>query len=269
MEAAGRPSHHPRGTVENVPAYRGDGSYVMEYSEDNVKWTVVPAVAPVSGDFFDHKLNSVKARSLRLTLKAPAIPGKPVNISMFRVLSFDQGASTAVDARRLYGGPALLQNDASATTVKVAFENRTLWGSNQSGNLHIDADKTKVGGLIYMNWYDGKGVVFGNGAAATVASVDSSGNVNAKGTYQQDGMAFKGVVAGGTCLNGIGGLWDPQQSTYGGASCSGYSGTHGSTGSCPGNVGVAQVVCPTGTAKVVTFKMTNCSMGGEGAICVR
>ncbi len=260
---------YPRGAAENIPAYQGSGLYQLEYSEDTSKpWTPVPAVAPVSGDFFDHKLKSVQARYIRLTVSAPALPGKPVNISMFRVLSFAPGENTAIDARRLYNGPASLDN--GETQIKLGFANRTLWGSNSGGNLHLDADKTKTGGLIYLNWYDGKGVVFGNGSASAVASVDSAGNVNTIGSFSQNGIAFKGVVAGGTCMNGILGLWDPQQPTYGGATCDNYKAGYVSVTSCPAASGnVAQVKCPANTTKITVSAMSNCNVGGEGAICVR
>lgn len=257
---------YPRGKVENIPAYEGSGAYQLEYSEDGSKWTAIPAVVPVSGDFFDHKLKSVQARQFRLTLKVAATPGNAVSISMFRVLSFSQGESTAIDGRRIYGGEVALDDD-NGHQVKMHFGNRALWGSNPSGNLHIDSDKSKPDGRIYMNYYDGKGVVFGNGTGASVATVDTAGNINAVGAYHQNGVAFKGVVAGGTCLNGRKNSWDPRMSTFGGASCSGYKGTYGD--GCPGNAGLAELTCPAGAVKIVTFSWSACSDGGEGGICVR
>ena len=52
-------------------------------------------------------------------------------------------------------------------------------GSNSAGNFHLDADGSKTDGHIYLNWFSGKGVRFGNGASTEVASVDSAGSLKA------------------------------------------------------------------------------------------
>ncbi len=58
-------------------------------------------------------------------------------------------------------------------------------GSNEVGNLHIDANDSALGtgsdGRLYLNWYSGNGVVFGNGAGGQVAALASSGTLTANG----------------------------------------------------------------------------------------
>lgn len=253
--------------IRYIPSYSGVGSYRLEYSTDNTTWTNVPAVAPVQGDIFVHRLaaTGISARYFRLVVNAPNTPANPVNISRFQVLSFIYGDSAAVDARRVYGnGPEVLSDSANTTRMELHSGNTGshIFGSNNAGNLHIDSDKTKSDGRMYLNWYNGKGVVFGNGAGtAGVGSVDTSGNVNFNGNYSQGGMVFKGIAAGGTCLGGIIGLWDPQTTSFGGATCTGqavYDAAPPRTLTCPPN-----------TTKLILFAMTNSNRGGEGGICLR
>jgi hypothetical protein len=65
-------------------------------------------------------------------------------------------------------------------------------GTNSAGNLHLDSDASKSDGRIYLNYYNGKGVAFGNGAPA---AIDNAGNFNTSG-----------IVSAGTagpCCSGL------------------------------------------------------------------
>ncbi|MFH1809960.1 MAG: hypothetical protein ABIJ09_14540 [Pseudomonadota bacterium] len=56
-------------------------------------------------------------------------------------------------------------------------------GGNSGGNLHVDANNPAGGdGQIYLNWFSGNGVVFGNAAQGQVARVDTAGNLSTAGT---------------------------------------------------------------------------------------
>ena len=67
-------------------------TYVLEVSEDASTWNMVPRVRPVSNDVFYHQLegNLRKFRYLRLTVTAPAVVGKAVDINLLRVLSWSR-----------------------------------------------------------------------------------------------------------------------------------------------------------------------------------
>lgn len=246
-----------------IPAYSGKGSYTLDYSSDNSNWTSVPAVAPVQGDIFVHRLatTGISARYIRLVVNAPNNPGNQVNIGTFQVLSYAYGDSTAIDARRVYGnGPIVLADPANTHHLELASGGGShIFGTNNSGNLHIDSDKTKSDGRVYLNYNNGKGVNFGDGAGHVVGSVDPLGNVNFAGAYAQNGVPIHGVVAGGSCVGGVTSFWDARSSLYGGATCTGTSGP---------SVGYRTLICPTGTTKWILFEMSNGGSGGEGGICI-
>lgn len=92
-----------------IPEYQGPGAYVLEYSQDGSTWTQIPSVAPIDGDVFAHPVSIVEPspwiRYLKLTVRAPRIPGNPVHITMFRALSWVPGDSSAIDVRRVVSVP--------------------------------------------------------------------------------------------------------------------------------------------------------------------
>jgi len=124
-----------RGDSRFVPEWQGTGAYVLEYSLDNSTWTQIPSVAPVGGDFFVHPLSlpSTDAfiRYVRLTIKAPRVPGNEVHVTMFRVFTFVDGDSTAIDARRLYVSPGA--------------GNLRLWGQGRPGVLRYGTSGVESG----------------------------------------------------------------------------------------------------------------------------
>jgi hypothetical protein len=76
-----------------------------------------------------------------------------------------------------------------------------LFGTNQGGNFHIDSDKTGTDGRIYFDYYNGKGVAFGNGiGTGVVASVDLAGNVVATGNVTSANVVTGIVNASGNVL---------------------------------------------------------------------
>lgn len=98
---------HWRGDYRFVPEWSGTGAYTLEHSPDGSTWTQAPTVPPVAGDFFVVTLSPAPlgVRYLRLTVKAPHIPGNEVHVALFRALNFVGGDNSAVDARRLYTAP--------------------------------------------------------------------------------------------------------------------------------------------------------------------
>jgi len=90
-------------------------------------------------------------------------------------------------------GDATFNNINVGTDKRLIFQPNTTWGASLSvgglssnvgptqasiaasnGNLHIDA---ATGFATYLNWYGGAGgTIFGNGASAQVAKIDSLGN---------------------------------------------------------------------------------------------
>ncbi len=64
----------------------------------------------------------------------------------------------------------------------IAVQSGGIFGTNNGGNLHIDSDASKSDGRIYLDYYNGNGVVFGNGKSAVAGTVDTAGNVQFNGT---------------------------------------------------------------------------------------
>ena len=196
-----------RGDVTYIPA----SSYQLAYSPDGTTWTQVPAVTPSQGDVFIHNLSpTVSARYLSLKIVGAA-SGSEVHVSMLRALSYLAGDSSAVSAQRIYGAPITLPSGTGSLTLADPTTSG-IFGSNSAGNLHLDADGTKGDGHIYLNWYQGgKGVIFGNGAQGTAASVDSGGNATFKTintlTLFDKGAGDNGSVSCDTYCNGS--QWGP------------------------------------------------------------
>ncbi len=72
-----------------------------------------------------------------------------------------------------------------------------IWGTNSGGNLHLDSDKTKGDGRIYLNYVDGKGVAFGNGARGVVGAVDTAGNATFNGSVSAGAGTVTAYNTGG------------------------------------------------------------------------
>lgn len=75
---------------------------------------------------------------------------------------------------------ALRLDDAGRQTLRVAADEGFLSGSNVAGNFHIDANSPPRGSnavntqqRLYLNWYSGNGVAFGNGAQGVVGSINA------------------------------------------------------------------------------------------------
>jgi len=66
-----------------------------------------------------------------------------------------------------------------------------LFGTNVAGNFHIDSDGSKADGRLYLNWFDGNGIVFGNGAAGAAASLTPQGVMTVQGAV--NAPAFNGL----------------------------------------------------------------------------
>jgi len=105
-------------------------------------------------------------------------------------------SGVAADSLKLGGVPAAnyLRNDTPNQTVPQALTigdpagtrivlgangTDSIFGSNIAGNLHLDSDPNSTDGRIYLNWFSGNGVVFGNGAQASLGSMDNKGNFQA------------------------------------------------------------------------------------------
>jgi len=93
---------HWRGDERYIPAHSGEGAYVLSLSEDAVTWIDLPAVAPVGGDHFVHVVERGPIRYVRLKVVAPNVIGNAVHVTMFRVLTYQEGEATRIDARRTY-----------------------------------------------------------------------------------------------------------------------------------------------------------------------
>jgi hypothetical protein len=78
-------------------------------------------------------------------------------------------------------GPLTLNipGNPPATLLLGESQGAGILASNSAGNFHLDADKSKNDGRIYMNYFNGRGVMFGNGNFGVVASVDNTGAMSA------------------------------------------------------------------------------------------
>lgn len=75
------------------------------------------------------------------------------------------------------GGLTVTGGGVTVTNTDVALSNSRLIGTNASGNFHIDT----TGNALYLNWFSGNGVIFGNGAMGETARVDNQGNLSVAG----------------------------------------------------------------------------------------
>lgn len=55
----------------------------------------------------------------------------------------------------------------------------SIHGGDNAGNVHVYADSAGSDGYVYLNWFGGNGVKFGNGSQSKVAEIDGSGNMTA------------------------------------------------------------------------------------------
>lgn len=75
----------------------------------------------------------------------------------------------------LVAGASLGRTKLGAVPYAVEANGAATLRSNPSGNVHIDSSSSGSDGRLYLNWYNGKGVVIGDGAQNTVATVDATG----------------------------------------------------------------------------------------------
>jgi len=120
-----------RGDPRFIPEWSGAGAYVLEYSQDAITWTQIPSAPPAAADLFVHGGTPYLTRYVRLTVKAPHVPGNEVHVALFRVLSFVGGDNSAVDARRLYVPP-----NVGPTRV---------WGQGRPGVVRYGTSGTESG----------------------------------------------------------------------------------------------------------------------------
>ncbi len=137
--------------------------------------------------------------------------------------SHASSADSATNAGQLNGVAAsqYLRNDIANQsvpgTVTVGNPNGTrvvllaqgpsgggIFGSNNaSGNFHLDSDSGGSDGHIYLDWFSGRGVVFGNGAGGSVGSIDTRGNFLANGTVSAGGDLSTGGNVSAVSFNGM------------------------------------------------------------------
>ncbi len=93
------------------------------------------------------------------------------------------------DARTVYG-----PNSTWGGVLEVGSGN---WGSTDSGaarvnvtngNLHVDAEASS---RVYLNFYRGQGVIFGNGQTNTVAEVTATGEWNGTNVHARQDNAYE------------------------------------------------------------------------------
>ncbi len=76
------------------------------------------------------------------------------------------------------GGVSVTGGGVSVTGTDITLTNGRLIGTNAAGNLHLD---TTGGGALYLNWFSGNGVTFGNGSQGQTARIDNAGNMSLAG----------------------------------------------------------------------------------------
>ncbi len=75
------------------------------------------------------------------------------------------------------GGLTVTGGGVTVTNTDVALTNSRLIGTNAMGNFYIDT----TGNALYLNWFSGNGVTFGNGAQGQTARIDNAGNMSLAG----------------------------------------------------------------------------------------
>jgi len=58
-------------------------------------------------------------------------------------------------------------------------------GGNDAGNLHLESNATGGDGRIYLNWFNGKGVVVGGGGLAITGNASVGGSLSVAGVEHQ------------------------------------------------------------------------------------
>lgn len=87
-------------------------------------------------------------------------------------------------------------------TVIGSPKNGNIWGTNSAGNFHLDSDKSKSDGRLYLNWFDGKGITIGNGAEGIAATIEPSGAATFNGALTAAGLTSTGTLTNtGTLKN--------------------------------------------------------------------
>jgi hypothetical protein len=84
------------------------------------------------------------------------------------------------------GGLSVTGGGVSVSNTDITLTNGRLIGTNTVGNFYIDT----TGNALFLNWFSGNGVTFGNGAMGQAARVDNAGNMS---------------VAGGMTVGNVGG----------------------------------------------------------------
>jgi hypothetical protein len=110
--------------------------------------------------------------------------------------------------------PYAVRGEVGKPFVVDSLLTSNISGGNSAGNVHIDSDKSGADGRLYLNYFDGKGVAFGNGSNAVVGSIDTAGNLSATGNVGAGGN----VSATGKMLPsaGSGGIEFPPNAFGGG-----------------------------------------------------
>ena len=92
-------------------------------------------------------------------------------------MGFTVEGSSFATRQQIFAAPqAVRAGQADVFTVTGGIR-----GGNTAGNLHLDANNpTGVDGSLYLNYFSGREVKFGNGANGVVASVNSTGDVAAR-----------------------------------------------------------------------------------------
>lgn len=97
---------------------------------------------------------------------APALASQ-IN-SNFESVSQGVDAAAASAAAKLPLAGGTLTGPLAVTGNGASFQ-----GGNAAGNFHIDSEGSGSDGRLYLNWYEGKGVVIANGAQTQLAAFNS------------------------------------------------------------------------------------------------
>jgi hypothetical protein len=126
---------------------------------------------------------------------APNDVSAPIFYDSANTAFFVDPASTADTALTIRGGALFGPNTSWSRYLLVGGDGRQNYTDNASvasvcttsGNLHIDAAS---GFETYINFYDGVGVKFGNGASTTVAEIASDGTFRSPIFYDYNNTGY-------------------------------------------------------------------------------